>query len=109
MRASFRAREPAEALMIPSMEMDDRLKTADSNQWTLREALLFSFYWGFPTHSAENFINFKLDCHITEVLSNPENTLFVKQTEAKQFLGTVFSFTCRSLVFSIFYHQNRIV
>ena len=86
-RANFRTGKTAEALEIPYIDFDDRLAKTQS-QWTIREALIFSFYWGFPTQSAEHFIPLKLDCHITELLSNPDVSMFEKQTEAKQFLGS---------------------
>ena len=73
-------------MTAPMMDFDQRI-LADQSHWTLREALIFSYHWSFSTLSAADFVRFKQDCHIAEVLSSKTETLFVKQTEAKRFLG----------------------
>ena len=90
MRAQIRPlKESVDAIttmVAPTMDFDTRIFT-DQAHWTLREALIFSYHWSFSTLSASDFVRFKQDCHIADVLSSPTETLFVQQQEAKQFLG----------------------
>ena len=90
MRAQIRPlKESVEAfskLTLPPMDFDNRIYD-DQAHWTLREALIFSYHWGTTTLTAIDFVRLKQDCHITDVLSNASESLFVKKLEAKQFLG----------------------
>ena len=71
---------------LPLMEFDNRIYL-DQAHWALREAPIFSYHWESATLTADDFVRLKQDCHITDVLSSTSEPLFMKQMEAKQFLG----------------------
>ena len=92
MRAQIRPIENSvEALTrppVPFMDFDHRI-FADHSNWQIREALIYSYHWGSANQTAEDFVRFKSDCRISDILSQTEESLYVKQTETKQFLGLV--------------------
>ena len=71
----------------PKVELDERIKTVQHG-WQIKEALLYSYHWGYPTVVAEDFIKMQREHYITAILSNPDTGLFIKQAEAKSYLGT---------------------
>ena len=68
------------------IELDDRI-LKESRGWLIREALLYSYHWGNPTMTVEDFVSFKQDCYITEILSDPDTVIYVKEKEARSYLG----------------------
>ena len=70
---------------VPCMDFDDRIYK-DCTNWQIREALVYSYHWSFSMLTAEDFIQMKRDCFITDLLSS-NASLFVKQSESKQYLG----------------------
>ena len=80
-----------EAEPFPNGHLDFELEDSilkNSKGWQIREALLYSYHWGFPTMTAEDFVHFKQEIRITEVLADPDTVLYVKQNEARAYLGT---------------------
>lgn len=92
MRAQIRPlKESVEAISnatLPPMDFDNRVYS-EQEHWALREALIFSYHWGSASLTASDFVRLKQDCRITDILSSASEPLYIKQLEAKQFLGPV--------------------
>ena len=110
-RAHIRKENAAEAVSDPplKMEFDDRIYS-DNDNWQIREALVFSFNWGYASMTAEEFINSKRDCYITDLLSCSATSLEIKITEAKIYLGqSSFILLIKTLRFCMTYYKPETV
>ena len=70
----------------PFTLMDDHL-VGKSKGWQIKESLLFSFHFGQPTMTSEDFIKLKADFFISALLIEPSVQFSVKKERGQQFLG----------------------
>ena len=74
------------AIDQPFVLLDDHL-TDKSRGWQIKESLIFSFHFGQPTMTSEDFIKLKADFYISALLIEPTMQFSVKKERGLQFLG----------------------
>ena len=74
------------SLVIPKIEIDNRIDL-DKKGWQIREALMYSYHWGYASVVAEDFVRLKRDCQIIGIINCSDTGFYVKQAKAKMYLG----------------------
>ena len=75
----------------PYVHFDEYLNQK-SKGWSIKESLIYSFHFGKPTMASRDFIKFKADLVISELLGDPSVQFTVKKQRGATFLGTVLIF-----------------
>ena len=70
----------------PYVHFNEHL-TSISRGWQIKESLLFSFYFGTPTMTSEDFIKLKSDYFVSAMLGDQNLQLSVKKERGSLFLG----------------------